>query len=189
MSLVESLLALTLFMVVAAMAVPSILGGLDEARGMAAARYLVSLARWARAQAALRSTAVGVRFEPVADGFQFTVHVDGDDDGVRTSDVRRGIDPAIRPAEQLRDRFPGIRIDLDSGTPGVSGEGPAGVDADPVRLGVADTLTFSPRGSATSGTIFIRTRRGRQFAVRILGATGRCRVLALHPVTGEWEER
>ncbi len=62
-------------------------------------------------------------------------------------------------------------------------------DADPVRLGSANTLTFSPLGTATSGTIFFRSRTGRQYAVRVLGATGRTRVLEFRHETKSWTAR
>ena len=61
--------------------------------------------------------------------------------------------------------------------------------SDPVRLGRSDTLTFSPFGTATSGTIFLRSRKGRQYAVRVLGASGRTRVLEYRHETRSWAAR
>jgi len=186
-SLVELLLVLGLMGVIAAMSVPALLTGLDEARGIGAARYLASRVRWARTQAALRSAAVGIRFESGVAGWRFTVYSDGDRDGIGTSDVRRGIDPVLVPAERLDQRFPGVGIGIRAGTPRL--DGGAALGADPVRLGRTDTLSVSPAGSSTSGTVFLHTRRGRQFAVRVLGATGRARVWWLHPTTGRWAMR
>ena len=54
-----------------------------------------------------------------------------------------------------------------------------------IRIGSSRILTLGPDGTATSGTIYLRGRRG-QYAVRILGATGRTRVWRFHPGTGEW---
>ena len=48
--------------------------------------------------------------------------------------------------------------------------------ADGVRIGSSRLLTMSADGTATSGTLYIRGRRG-QYAVRVLGATGRTRML------------
>jgi hypothetical protein len=50
-----------------------------------------------------------------------------------------------------------------------------------VQLGRTNLLTFTPAGTATSGTIYIRDREGTQWAVRVLGATGRTRVLRYEP--------
>ena len=61
--------------------------------------------------------------------------------------------------------------------------------SDPVRLGRSDTLTFSPFGTATSGTIFLRSEQGRQYAVRVLGATGRTRILEFRHAAGAWTPR
>ena len=72
---------------------------------------------------------------------------------------------------------------------GIAGGGAMPAGADPVQLGVADTLTFSPLGTATSGTIYLRSREGRQYAVRVLGATGRTRVLEFRPETASWTAR
>lgn len=184
-SLMESLLAIGLLLALAAFATPSILRGLDDARGMSAARHIAGLARFTRAQAALRSASAGLRFEQRGSDYRYAVYVDGNGNGLRTRDVRRGVDRAITPVEQIGDRFPGVTIGLAPGGSGSAGD-IAGEGTDPVRFGVANTLTFSPLGTARSGTIFLRTRQGRQYAVRVLGATGRTRVLVRRPEDGEW---
>jgi hypothetical protein len=71
----------------------------------------------------------------------------------------------------------------------VGTDAPAGLHADAVRLGASDLLSFSPFGTATSGTVYLRSRGGRQYAVRILGATGRVRVLEYSHETGKWLNR
>ena len=47
---------------------------------------------------------------------------------------------------------------------------------DPIQIGPSTLFSFSPDGSSTSGTFYIVGRRASQFAVRVLGATGRARV-------------
>ena len=178
------LLALT-----AAIALPSILGGLDDARAMAAARHVAGLGRLTRVQAAMRSTHAGLRFEREGEGYRYAVYVDGNGNGLRSRDVRRGIDEAITPAERIGDRFPGVALGVVAGVVRISDGGPLSPGADPVRLGAADTLTFSPLGTSSSGTIFLHSRSGRQYAVRVLGATGRTRVLEFRHETGTWTAR
>ena len=68
-----------------------------------------------------------------------------------------------------------VAIALSEGTPG-----------DPVRIGSSSLMSFTPLGTATPGTIYLRGRDGSQYAVRVLGATGRTRVLRDAPGTREW---
>ena len=188
-SLLESVLVLGLLALTAAIALPSILGGLDDARAVAAARHVAGLARLTRVQAAARSTRAGLRFEREGATYRYAVYVDGNGNGLRRRDIRSGIDEPITPVERLGDGFPGVVLGVAAGVTRISdGRAMAG-DADPVRLGSADTLIFSPLGTATSGTIFLRSRKGRQYAVRVLGATGRTRVLEFRHETKSWTAR
>ncbi len=83
----------------------------------------------------------------------------------------------------IASRFPGTMIGLHAGVPDVDGD--RSTTTDGVRIGSSRILTLGPDGTATSGTLYVRGRRG-QFAVRILGVTGRTRVLRFHPATGQW---
>ena len=47
-------------------------------------------------------------------------------------------------------------------------------------------LSFTPHGTATSGSVYVRGRDGTQWVVRVLGVTGANRVLRYVPATGEW---
>ena len=64
----------------------------------------------------------------------------------------------------------------------------AGTGADGVRIGRARIETMSPDGTATPGTLYLHGRR-TQFAVRVLGATGRVRVLEYLPGERQWIPR
>ena len=61
-------------------------------------------------------------------------------------------------------------------------------DSDGIRVGSSRILTLGPDGTATSGTLYLHGRRG-QYAVRVLGATGRTRVLRFDTGTGRWMTR
>jgi hypothetical protein len=50
-------------------------------------------------------------------------------------------------------------------------------------------LSFSPTGACTSGSLFIRGLRGTQYAVRVLGATGRTRVFEFRFGDNTWRIR
>ena len=49
-------------------------------------------------------------------------------------------------------------------------------------------MSFTPIGTATSRTLYLRGRDGSQYSVRVLGATGRTRVLRYVPATHQWIE-
>jgi hypothetical protein len=76
---------------------------------------------------------------------------------------------------RLSELFPGVVI-------GISTD----VGTDPVRIGSTNLLSFSPLGTATPGTIYVRSHDGLQLAVKITGATGRTRLLRYVPRTREW---
>ena len=57
---------------------------------------------------------------------------------------------------------------------------------DPLRIGNTSLLTFSPVGSATSGTLYVAAHRGPQMAIRVFGGTGRVRVLMFDAQTRQW---
>ncbi len=67
-------------------------------------------------------------------------------------------------------------------------DGREGTGEDGLRIGTARILTMSSDGTATSGTLYIRGRRG-QYAVRVLGATGRTRMLQYDTGSRSWIDR
>jgi len=94
---------------------------------------------------------------------------------VRTSDITSGVDQPLGTPASLTDLFPGVAI-------AVSDE----VGGDPIRIGSSNLLSFTPLGTATSGSIYVRGRDGSQFFIRVLGVTGRVRVQRYVPRTGAW---
>ena len=161
--------------VMAAIAIPQFLTGLDRSRAWAAARYLAGRMNAARVQAVLRSSHVALRFVEDRSGISFQTFVDDNQNGVRTADILAAVDRPLDAPTQLRERFPGVDIALAP---------ELGTDA--VRIGLSGLLSFSPLGTATPGSIYVRGRDGTQLAVRVLGVTGRTRVLRYVPYTGEW---
>ena len=174
-TLIELLFALGLIAVLSAIAVPQSLTAVDRVRAASAARYLASRMAVARSQAVMRSAHVALRFEERRSGVAFRMYVDGNHNGVRTADIAAGIDVPLEPAVRLSDLYPGTAI-------AVAG----GAGSDPVRVGASSLLSFTPLGTATPGSIFVRGRDGSQFAVRVLGATGRTRVERFVPHSRRW---
>jgi hypothetical protein len=162
---------------VTAAAVPLLTSGLERARARAAARYLAAQMALLRTQAVTRSTTIAMRFQSTAGGLLIAVYGDGNGNGVRTRDIDSGVDRLLETPVRLEDLFPGVLIAVSPVY-----DGPA------VDLGGSDLLSFTPAGTATSGTISILGRDGSQFAVRVLGATGRVRLLRFDPVSRQWVE-
>ena len=173
----------------AALALPSMRTGLDGMRAAAAARHLAALVQSTRVRAVTRSVHVGLRFEREGDRYRYATYADGDGDGLRARDVRGGVDARLTPYERIGDRFPGVTLGIAETVPGVSNGDTLAAGADPVRFGASDTLSFSPLGTATSGTLYLHDRLGRQLAVRVLGATGRTRILEFREATASWVSR
>ncbi len=182
-TLLELLLVVALIGVLTGIAVPAAATALDELRTASAARYLAARIVGDRMDAIRRSTSVALRFQAAPPDYQFAPYADGNGDGVRTADIQRGLDARIGEPQQLRDNFPGVRFGLLPGVP--DADGAAGGGADGVRIGSARLLTMTPEGTATSGTLYVQGRRA-QYAVRVLGATGRTRVLKYDTGARTW---
>jgi hypothetical protein len=185
-TVIETLFVVALAVTLVGIAVPATLGGLEETRTRTAARYVAARIRLARAMAATRSRTIGLRFERVGDEYVFGVYEDGDRDGIRTADIDRGVDRLLEPAERLTESFPGVRFGFLEGVPAMGED--AG-DGDPIRAGASGILTLSPGGTATSATLYICGRTRSQYAVRVLGTTGRTRVFQFDRATSTWIEK
>ena len=164
-TLVDLLFAIAFIVVLSAAALPQSLAAVDRIRAGAAARHLASRMATARAQAVMRSAYVAMRFEEGSSGVSFRMFADGNGNGVRTVDIDAGVDLPLDTSTLLSDHYPGVAIAVS---------GSAGTDA--VRLGASDLLSFTPLGTATPGSIYVRGRDGSQFVIRILGTTGRTRI-------------
>ncbi|HVL66780.1 MAG TPA: hypothetical protein VM364_05905 [Vicinamibacterales bacterium] len=184
-TLIEILLAVSLAATMAAMAVPLASQSLDGLRASAAARHVAARIATARLDAVRRSTTIALRFEQTGDDYTFALFVDGNGNGLRAAEVTRGIDRALSAAERLGHQFPGAAFGLLPGLPDL--DGVVG-STDGVRIGASSFLSLAPNGSATSGTLYIRGRRS-QYAVRVLGATGRVRVFHYDTGARRWISR
>ena len=165
------LLAATL----SAAAVPQSLAAVDRIRTVSAARQLASRMAMARTQAVMRSSHVALRFEETASGIAFRTYIDGNGNGIRAADIAANVDRPLDAPMLLSDQFPGVAIAVS---------GAAG--SDPVRLGSTNILSFTPLGTSTAGSIYVRGRDQSQYVVRILGTTGRTRIQRFVEHLGTW---
>jgi type II secretory pathway pseudopilin PulG len=184
-SFIELLIVVTIVAATATVAVPPLTAAADAADAAAAARHVAGLIARARFEAARRNRAVALRFTTAAYEPTFSLVVDGDGDGVSAADVTAGIDTEIRPADRLSDHFGGARFAIVGSIPAIDG-GVLSASDGAIRLGASQQVSVAALGTATSGTIYIASRRGVQYAIRIAGVTGRVRVLRYLPGAVPW---
>ena len=182
-SLVEMLFVSSIGVILLAISVPEFLAGLDDMRTAAAARYVSGQLYLTRAEAVKRSVKVAFRFAPEGNDYRFGAFLDGNRNGVRTAEIASGVDPRLAEDVPLSARFGGVRFGILPSVPLIDG----GFSADPIRLSSGSLLTFSPDGTATSGTLYIRGARNAQYAVRVFGVTGRTRVFKFLGAAGRWK--
>jgi len=185
-SLLELLLAVALLATLAGTAVPLALGTFDASRTRGAARYLAGRLNLARMEAVKRSAYVAIKVESSGPTYAYTFYADGNRNGVRTRDITQLVDRPVGPPERLEDRFPGVAFGVVDGVTAIDGAEVLGAGSDPVRFGRSDLLSFSPSGTATAGTFYLRGRGRQQAAVRVLGTTGRIRVLVYDFQSRRW---
>lgn len=183
-SLVEVLFTVAILATVTAFAVPLTNDAREELRTRSAVRYIEARIMNARMEAVKRSAFVALRFESAATDYVYRTYRDGNGNGVRTLDIELGIDAPLTSGERVGDNFPGVTFGLADRIPDLGGT----LDREGVRIGTSRILTMTPMGTATSGTLYLRGRRG-QYAIRVLGATGRTRVLQYDVGSRQWAAR
>jgi prepilin-type N-terminal cleavage/methylation domain-containing protein len=186
-SLLEVLMAITLMVIVGGAAIPLAHASVDRSRAAGAASYVAGRMALARFEAVRRSAHVAIRFIAQPDGYWLQSYVDGNRNGVLTRDIALGLDPPITAGERLDYHFSGIEFGIGPNVTGID-PGPFNT-SDPIQIGSSTLLSFSPTGSCTSGTLFIRGLRGNQFAVRVLGVTGRTRIFEFNFGARRWIAR
>jgi Tfp pilus assembly protein FimT len=168
----------------AAIAVPHSLRALDDFHTRSAARYVAQRIGSARFAAIRRSATHGFRFLPSTPDYTVTEVADGNRNGLRTAELTSGVDRALSEPERLASLFTGVTFGIHDGVPDVDGQPVSSPDG--VRIGTARLLAVNGDGTATSGTLYLRGRGRSQYAVRVLGVTGRVRVLKFDQMRGRW---
>jgi hypothetical protein len=185
-SLIELTIVFGLLGTLAAVSMPSLLASRDDARAKSAADHVASLLHLARFEAVKRHVNVALRFGSDGEGVHYAMYVDGNGNGVRTADIDEGTDRPIREVEHIAQQCPGVAFAVEPGIVGIDGDE---APVDPIHLGRSQMVSFSPGGTSSSGTVFLLGRGRRQFAVRVLGPTGRIRTLEYQFASATWRPR
>lgn len=190
-SLIETVFAVGVLSVAGVLGTSAAADWRDRARIEGAARMVLGQVRMARALAVREGTHVAIVFR--ADGagdFSFTVHRDGNGNGVRREEADSNVDPPLGSGTRLSDWFPGTTFRVPISLPPLEDGAPVPAGSSGVRLaGGSSVLSCSPTGTTTSGTVYVAGRRGEVFAVRLLGATGRVRIFEHRSTHSDWIER
>ena len=186
-ALIDTLAACALMAILSAMAIPLVHGTRERNEARMATRYLATRLALLRVQALRRNQTLAMRFDPDVPG-QFGIYADEDGDGVRQADIDGAIDSRVADDERLADYFAGVSFAIPSAIPAPDDGAMIEAGADPIRIGGTDLLSFSPLGTATSGTLYLVGRSGPQMCVRILGSTGRIRVMWYDPASDAWRQ-
>jgi prepilin-type N-terminal cleavage/methylation domain-containing protein len=184
-TLLELIFVLALSATVAAAGLPIATTAVDEYKALGAARYLSMRLGRARLEAVKRHANTAMRFTLSGDTYRYAVYVDGNGDGVKSDDIGAGVDRELLPAETLPAHFGEVDFGVLPDLPAVDPSSPAPGN-DPIKLGAANMVSFAPLGTATPGSLYIRSRRGAQYVLRIYGETAKTRVLKFNRLTLEW---
>ena len=184
-SLVEVVLALAVAVTVMSLAAPVTASVVDASRARQAATFAAVRMRFARQQAVARSASTGLVFDQTTNGWTISVCVDGNGNGLRRADLRSGRDTCLEGPFDVASLFPGVHVAVDDGIRGPDGEAP---NPDPVRFGSSNLASCSPAGTCTAGSVYFRSVKGVQYAVRLAGVTGRLRILRYDTASRTWRE-
>jgi prepilin-type N-terminal cleavage/methylation domain-containing protein len=183
-TILELLFVIAIAGTLTTIAVPQGLRALDDFRTRAAARYLAQRIADARLSAIRRSASHGLRFEPASPDYRVSLVADGNGNGLRTSEIQRGIDRPLTEPELLGWHFPDVTFGIQADVPDADGRPANGSDG--VRVGSSKLLSMNPDGTSSSGTLYVHGRERSQYAIRVFGATGRVRVLKYDYVRRRW---
>jgi Tfp pilus assembly protein FimT len=183
LSSIELLLVLTAVMALTCLALPVTAQAVDSTRGRQAAGFAASRLRLVRQQAVFRTRSVAAVFDQVAGRWQFRICEDRNTNGVRRAEIASGTDVCVEGPYDLEQMFRDVQVAVD---PLLHGPEGSTASPDPVRFGPSDMASCSMAGSCTPGTLYLRTTRGRQYAVRLGNVSGRTRVLRYDEGTATW---
>lgn len=186
LGLVDALVSVALGTLMATFAVPFVGGAMERERTIIGTRYLASQLQRARLESLMRARAVAVRVELEGARTALQLFADGNGNGVSQRDIARGLDSPLTLREYLDVRARDVSLRINQPVTDISGAGTLAPGDDPLRIGNTALVTFSPVGSATSGTLYVAAPRGPQMAIRIFGGTGRVRVLNFDARARQW---
>jgi prepilin-type N-terminal cleavage/methylation domain-containing protein len=183
-TLIETMVALIVMSMLFLISVGAIGAIRERSASEAIVTTFQAITSEARSRAVAEGVNYGIVFIEAGERVSARLYRDGDWDGISRDDIRRGKDKAVSAPEMLINEASGIALPLCV-TEDPSGRPLKGQDA--IRFGTGDILSFSPKATATPGTLYIREGISDDgWAVRVAGIDGRIRIYRLK--NGSWAE-
>ena len=153
----------------------------------AAAHEIASVFTEARSRAVHRGEYCGVRWVAAKGDLTLQIFDDRDGDGVRTDDIRKGVDTPVSRPLSVKSRWPKVSVAFIPGFIARDpGGNPVGDLSDPVRFGCSDIASFSPYGDCSPGSVWLGDGRRRQSLVRLTPGTARISIYEWAAARGTW---
>lgn len=185
-SAIELLVVVAIIGTIVTAAVPSFFNLQRSAALRAASAEIRSIFHLARSRAIARGTNCGLKFVRLGGEWHFAIYDDGDRDGVRNDDIRRGVDRLVSPPRIVFPPSRAVTIGLLAETVRDPDGKRLPPSRSPVHFNRSAICSFSPLGSSTPGTIYLTDRNGGLYAVRVYGTTAKIRVLRYERKTRRW---
>jgi prepilin-type N-terminal cleavage/methylation domain-containing protein len=152
------------------------------------AKQIASDTTICRVEALTTCRNVGLVFYEEGGRWLYRMVADGNRNGVSRREVATGQDRALGPRVWLEFLSAGTRVGVPPGwqVPDPSGSGT--LPADGLRIGSADIISFSARGTATPCSVYFNDGFSRMLAVRVNGEVGRIRALEWRRGWPRWRE-
>jgi prepilin-type N-terminal cleavage/methylation domain-containing protein len=188
LTLLEVLVVLAIIGIIAAASMPAFASYRRNASMRAQAAELRSIFRAVRSRAIMRGAHAGVKFTRAGNTWVYSLYDDGNGNGIRSAEIVSGMDRRYAGPSMLMPQFNIASIALLSTTIRDPDGDPLPPTASAVQFGSSTLCSFSPTGSATSGTIYITDGAGHLRALRVYGASGRVRLLSYDTGRKRWNQ-
>jgi prepilin-type N-terminal cleavage/methylation domain-containing protein len=189
MTLAELLVVLGILALLVGVAIPAAAYVRDQGRVAAGARYMATAFQAARWNSVAHRKARGFAFERLGSDWVFRIVEDGNGNGLRTSEVRKGVDRVLSGPHRLGEFVEGVEPGFPPGGPFPKippEKGFISDTSDPVQFGSSDLVSFTPLGSSSSGTLYLTDGREALYGVVLFGPTVRVRVWRYDRKAGRW---
>lgn len=175
-SLAELQVVSSIILLMCSVTLPNILGARQESALLGSAEAFRGDFMTARSVAIKKNTQTAIRFETNSAGkTTYSTYVDGNFNGVLSTEIASGVDMRIAGPVVLGAGQAGVEVGVLPGVQAPDG-GPLG--AEPIRFGNSRMVSFSPLGTGTPGTFYLKTRNSMA-GVRVTGGSARVRIMIL----------
>jgi prepilin-type N-terminal cleavage/methylation domain-containing protein len=188
-SAIEAVVVIALLGIVLSISVPTLSALRDHGRTAAGARVLATELNHLRWVSVARRRGTGLFFERGPVGWGWRIVEDGNGNGIRTGEIRRGVDATLSGPHRLEERVEKVRLGFPPGGPFPAippRRGNISNLDDPVQFGRSDVVAFSPLGRSSSGTLYVTDGRRALYGIVLFGPASRVRVWRFDPDHRRW---